>query len=228
MESQSVKVIRPAATLLLVRDGVRGIEVLTLKRSAAMRFLPGYLAFPGGAIDAQDEVTATSYWTGALQGQEQTDDATYAAGAIRECAEEVGWLCATTQGREMNLKLTEQSALLEGTTTVGGLLNAYDAKVFGNLLRFVGRWVTPAAMPARFDTRFFIYHVKGQAMPVHMQSAENEWIQWHRPEDLLARIESATERAVPPTIAMLKALVQCGRAKACFETMAVPGPTPEP
>jgi 8-oxo-dGTP pyrophosphatase MutT (NUDIX family) len=45
---------RPAATLILARPAERGVEVLVLTRGSANPFLPGYTAFPGGAIDPED------------------------------------------------------------------------------------------------------------------------------------------------------------------------------
>lgn len=66
--------IRPAATVILLRDGERGLEVLVQRRSAAMAFAPGAYAFPGGAVDPEDE-----------QGG---DPARHAA--VRELREEAG------------------------------------------------------------------------------------------------------------------------------------------
>ena len=41
--------IRKAASVIAVRDAADGPEVLVVERSAASRFLPGYVVFPGGA-----------------------------------------------------------------------------------------------------------------------------------------------------------------------------------
>ena len=46
--------IRRAASLLAGRDGETGLELLVLERSAGSRFLPGYVAFPGGSVDEDD------------------------------------------------------------------------------------------------------------------------------------------------------------------------------
>lgn len=39
---------RPAATVLLLRDGDAGLEVLMTRRSANASFVPGAYVFPGG------------------------------------------------------------------------------------------------------------------------------------------------------------------------------------
>lgn len=47
---------RQAATVILLRDGERGVEVLLVKRNEAARFMGGVWVFPGGAVDAADGV----------------------------------------------------------------------------------------------------------------------------------------------------------------------------
>lgn len=68
---------RPAATVLLVRDGVDGLEVLMIRRNASTAF-GGMWAFPGGVIEAAD-----------ASGAADTLDAARRA-AAREALEEVG------------------------------------------------------------------------------------------------------------------------------------------
>lgn len=50
--------IRQAATLILLRDGAPGLEVLLLQRSTAVDFSPGAWVFPGGRVDAEDLLAA--------------------------------------------------------------------------------------------------------------------------------------------------------------------------
>jgi 8-oxo-dGTP pyrophosphatase MutT (NUDIX family) len=44
----------PAATVVLVRDGERGLETLMLKRDSRLAFAGGAWVFPGGRIDDED------------------------------------------------------------------------------------------------------------------------------------------------------------------------------
>jgi 8-oxo-dGTP pyrophosphatase MutT (NUDIX family) len=46
--------VRPAATVILLRDGLDGLEVLLLRRSAELAFHGGSWVFPGGRVDAED------------------------------------------------------------------------------------------------------------------------------------------------------------------------------
>jgi 8-oxo-dGTP pyrophosphatase MutT (NUDIX family) len=46
---------RPAASLILLRDGPDGPEVLLVERNPAQRFMGGAWVFPGGAVDGDGE-----------------------------------------------------------------------------------------------------------------------------------------------------------------------------
>lgn len=69
----------PAATVVLLRDGARGLEVLYLQRSASVDFHGGAWVFPGGRIDPEDY-------------RDRADDVEAAArrAAAREAREEAG------------------------------------------------------------------------------------------------------------------------------------------
>ncbi len=45
---------RPAAAVILLRDGDRGLEVLLVQRNPASRFAPAAWVFPGGAVRDND------------------------------------------------------------------------------------------------------------------------------------------------------------------------------
>ena len=76
---------RPAATLILVRNGGRhgdrGLETLMVQRNPAARFMPGVWVFPGGAVDAVDRESATG---------DELGEAAHRACARRELGEEAG------------------------------------------------------------------------------------------------------------------------------------------
>jgi 8-oxo-dGTP pyrophosphatase MutT (NUDIX family) len=65
---------RQAASVIVLRGGDAGLEVLLLRRNPAARFMPGAWVFPGGAVDAH----------------EGEGDAAHRAAAVREVEEEAG------------------------------------------------------------------------------------------------------------------------------------------
>jgi 8-oxo-dGTP pyrophosphatase MutT (NUDIX family) len=69
----------PAATIVFLRDG-EGLEVLLVKRSSDLAFAGGMWVFPGGRVDAGDEVAADR--------RDPLGPARHAA--VREAKEEVG------------------------------------------------------------------------------------------------------------------------------------------
>jgi 8-oxo-dGTP pyrophosphatase MutT (NUDIX family) len=71
---------RVAASVIVVRDGGGGIELLLVQRNPAARFMGGVWVFPGGAVDPGD---------GAADDPEGLEHALRAA-AEREVAEEAG------------------------------------------------------------------------------------------------------------------------------------------
>ena len=70
----------PAASVVLLRDGTAGPEILYLRRNPNLRFMGGYWVFPGGRVDAADYTKAP---VGDLHGPARQ-------AAVREAAEESG------------------------------------------------------------------------------------------------------------------------------------------
>lgn len=76
----------PAATIIPLREGGPGLEVLMLRRDTKLRFAAGSWVFPGGRIDDEDFATAPA-------GETPTEDELEAAARVavtRELAEEAG------------------------------------------------------------------------------------------------------------------------------------------
>lgn len=80
MTERVAAIAHPAATVVLLRDGPGGCEVLLVRRNAQLAFHGGAWVFPGGRIDPEDYLAA------------RPDDVVAAArqGATREAREEAG------------------------------------------------------------------------------------------------------------------------------------------
>jgi 8-oxo-dGTP pyrophosphatase MutT (NUDIX family) len=86
--------IRPAATVILLRDGSDGIEVWLQQRSAALVFAAGMHAFPGGRVDVGEPTDSVVHDVAHEQAIWGDHDAItvreHLAAAVRETFEESG------------------------------------------------------------------------------------------------------------------------------------------
>ncbi|HYO36512.1 MAG TPA: NUDIX hydrolase, partial [Geodermatophilus sp.] len=91
---------RPAATVLLLRDGAAGLEVHLLRRTRGMPFAGGMTAYPGGGVDPRDgdvdvawSGPAPAEWAASL-GCDERVARELGCAAVRETFEEAGVLLA--------------------------------------------------------------------------------------------------------------------------------------
>lgn len=87
--------VRPAATVVVLRDGADGLEVWLQQRATTLAFAAGMYAFPGGAVDPEDATASLSGTDFDVQrriwGDEDEEGArSHLAAAVRETAEECG------------------------------------------------------------------------------------------------------------------------------------------
>lgn len=125
--------IRPAATVVLWRDGADGPQVLMGQRGEGAVFMPSKFVFPGGRVDDEDALTPRSGFLTPNCARRLTlsvpPDApapeTLVATALRELTEETG----------LNLAGMEHPSL-----------------------KFIFRAITPPGRTRRFDARFLLAH----------------------------------------------------------------------
>ena len=187
---------RPAATIVLVRPGSSGLEVLLTHRPATMAFAPDMQVFPGGRVDEADDDAglATRSVLSADAAAERlggdlppaTALAAYIA-AIREAFEEVGVLLADhSMGATMPASEVElaRARLLVDPGSFPAIAASLDLRLRTDLLVPLSRWVTPPSMPRRFDARFFAAEFPAGAA-VTLVGDEVSAQAWHRPSDAL-------------------------------------------
>ena len=187
--------IRDAASAVVARDTEQGLEVLVLERSAASRFLPGYVAFPGGSTDPEDRELARR-WFG-------TPDEARRACAIRELAEEV------------SLVLT-RSGLGQGDE-LGGVDAAPPS---ADQLREIAHWVAPPSVPVRFDARYFAVRASEGLEPVPdgVETADAWWIS---PARLVEDWTAGRRRLYWPTFFTVTEISGCRSVDDLFELRIV-------
>jgi glyoxylase-like metal-dependent hydrolase (beta-lactamase superfamily II)/8-oxo-dGTP pyrophosphatase MutT (NUDIX family) len=148
---------RPAATVVLLRPGPDGLEVLLTHRPTTMAFAADMHVFPGGAVDAGDTVLAADLGVDVFQ-----------AAAIRELFEEAGVLLADPAADappSAQALAAARAALLERTADLRATTAALGVRLRPDLLAPLSRWVTPPFVPRRFDVRFFAAELPVGAEP---------------------------------------------------------------
>jgi 8-oxo-dGTP pyrophosphatase MutT (NUDIX family) len=178
--------IRKAASVIVARDGAGGLEVLVLERGAASRFLPGYVAFPGGAADEADAALAEEWFGSATESAR--------ACAVRELLEEVG-LALTANG------------LVESRDRSAGSISASPPRV--EQLREVAHWVAPPQVPVRFDARYYATAAPG-GLRVVPDGGETADAWWASPRDLLEDWRTRRRSLFWPTYFTIREIAPCG------------------
>lgn len=200
---------RAAATIVVVRDGPRGIEVLLSRRAERGDHNSGAWVFPGGIVDPGDRRSH-----GCCAG---VDDAAasarlglpangldYYVAAVRECFEESGLLFATDRGGEL-VRLDDalgarlgawRGPLHRNERTLGEMCREFGLTLALDRLAYLSHWLTPLGRPKRFDTRFFIAAAPS-AQTAAFDGTEMVEQLWLRPAEALAR--AAELKLMTPT-----------------------------
>lgn len=192
--------LRPAATVLLLRDTPDGIEVLMTRRSMTASFAPGAYVFPGGGVDALDGAAHAQ----ATRRAGQSDlHLTQAIAAIRESFEELGILLARRSDGSMadagDIAALDRKAPFAAQCAARGLRLA-ASEVF-----VLAHWITDRDLPRRFDVPFLVARMPNSQNPVADEAEQFEPV-WVRPADALARHEAGSFFIIFPTIRTLERL----------------------
>ncbi len=197
---RAVAQARPAATLLLLRDGAQGLEVLMTRRSASASFAPGAYVFPGGGVDAADGMAFDVCQRRPGQSEELS---ARSVAAIRESFEELGILLAhRPDGRMADAsdvaRLDRHAPLAEQCRRSGHRL-AVD-HVF-----YLAHWITDRDLSRRFDVPFLVARMPQGQTPVADESEQFEPV-WVSPAEALQKHEAGQFFMIFPTIRTLERL----------------------
>lgn len=210
-----VLIPRPASTIMPLRDGVDGVEVLLVRRNLNSDFVGGAYVFPGGAVDIgdsalADRVVGLNDRTASERLGLTTGGLAYYVAALRELFEEAGLLLVTGPGgatspsdaaglarwrEDLNARRRTFQDLLE---TTGLVLDLRD-------VAYLSHWVTPVGPPRRFDTRFFMVEAPSDQVAGH-DEGETVAHCWMRPRDALAAAADGTITMILPTIRNLETI----------------------
>lgn len=211
---------RPAATVLVVRDGARGVEVFMQTRAATMAFAPNMMVFPGGGVDARDEVVETAWsgptpeeWSARMPGTTPASAQQLVLAAAREVFEETGVLLAAhPDGRPVSEAEASAPGIEEGRRRVDArelsfseFLAEQGLTVRSECLAVRDHWTTPECEPRRYDTWFFAARIPEGQEPDDGTS-EAVSASWEVPARVLDRLAADPGLMLPPTIAALEEL----------------------
>jgi 8-oxo-dGTP pyrophosphatase MutT (NUDIX family) len=220
-------VIRPAATVMLVRDaanpesGGSALEVLMVRRNLQSDFVGGAYVFPGGAVDPLDggpEAEALSQGRADVEASIllgiESGGLAYWVAALRETFEEAGLLLATRPAgppllagdEEEEARFVAERALVnKGSRRFLDLCRDEKLQLLVGDVHYFAHWITPRGAPRRYDTRFFV-----AAAPLGQQAAHDagETIAdtWISPRRALEGHRKGVFELIFPTIRNLQAI----------------------
>lgn len=205
---------KPAATLVILRDGIDGLNVFMVQRAGTMAFGANAFVFPGGKVDDADAV---------LAGDDPLGD--YRCAALREAFEECGLLLVKQAGRALSAQRQKAYAphrdrVLEGAIAFHKFLEQNNLQPLPESLIYIGRWITPDHLPKRFDARFFAT-IAPEGQVLDHDGYECVHSEWVRPAHLLARAETGDVYLMPPTFHVLTDLAQWENARDALAALTV-------
>jgi len=222
--------LRHAATVIVVRESEDGFEVLLLRRSKALDFAADAYVFPGGSVDTEDRLVwedglAKVSNPESLASQLNLDVTTamsHYVAAIREVFEETGILLAHPRPSFLQ---SARGELLANKITFHSVVSRHNLTLSLDRLTYVAHWITPEAVPKRFDTRFFFALVSRDDTATEDMSeiVAHEWI---TPENALARFQEGSLRLVLPTVRNIEFLAKHRTLAELTTAVAQLGPIP--
>ena len=216
--------VKPAATVLLVRDAdAGGVEVFMLRRTFNAAFASGMFVFPGGKVDDVDGVDEIAELCDGLTDAHASSllgiangGLAYWVACIRECFEEAGVLLARHETTGDVVRFdddataqrfeVERENIHDGSVALLDLCKREGLRLTTDDIHYVSHWITPMGEKRRFDTRFFIARAPQAQEPLHDdgETIESFWIS---PQEAIERAHERDLMLMPPTKANIEFLL---------------------
>jgi glyoxylase-like metal-dependent hydrolase (beta-lactamase superfamily II)/8-oxo-dGTP pyrophosphatase MutT (NUDIX family) len=194
--------IAKAASIILAK-GSGSSELFLVRRTEKLRFFGGFFVFPGGKVSPADGEIP-------LVGEERSavSSELYVA-AARELFEETGVLIARRSDGSFpasgEVLQYLRRKMIEEDLPFAQVLARLDATLRSEDFLLLGGLTTPAFVPTRFDTTFFLaYQPPNQQAEVW--PGELEEGEWTTPAALLDRWTRGECLVSPPTVAILETI----------------------
>lgn len=215
---------RHAATVILLREERGSLEALLTRRHEQMAFMGGMWVFPGGTLCPADTSSAALALIAEpeklgcerfadLQGQPLPKSLCLglALAGCRETFEETGVLLATTAdghdvGGELLARMHERRrAIVSQPELFATFLQEAHLRIDARSLLYWAHWITPSAVPKRFDTRFFIARLPPEQVPA-IDAIEATDMVWMTPAAVITAARDDAMTLSPPTLFSLMEL----------------------
>jgi glyoxylase-like metal-dependent hydrolase (beta-lactamase superfamily II)/8-oxo-dGTP pyrophosphatase MutT (NUDIX family) len=222
--------VRPSAAIVLWRrNAKKQIEVFWVRRSAILRFMGGWHAFPGGGIGAIDLSIPVQGKPIGVDAAYEHEDVPGADGlelratlidgllscAVRELFEETGVLLHTGETQPSNEELGDaRRKLLDRKSSFDETLAGLGVKLDASQLTYAGRWITPPFSTIRFDARFFLLEwPQDQPVQPEIWAGELDQGTWITPAEALQGWRRAEVLVPQPVLHILRVLHEDGPEK---------------
>lgn len=226
--NRAKKIVQPkyAATVILLResrDVAVPFEILLVRRHAKSRFCSEFHVYPGGMLDDAD-------WVPEIEGLCTGMDCRTAgslmldlpplkalgswAAGIRETFEEVGILLAyDSSGALLSFQSPEdrkrfqayRKEMSTGRLRLQDMLETEGLKLAADRLFYFSHWITPEALPLRYNVRFFVARTPQCQEALHDGYELTDHI-WLSPAQALRAYKQGEIALVLPTISTLAEL----------------------
>jgi 8-oxo-dGTP pyrophosphatase MutT (NUDIX family) len=208
MTNTRSEAIRPAASIVLVRDAEAGLEVYMLERHQGQGVaFAGALVFPGGKVDTAD---ADPRWGSLAPGVPSEPERRFWIAAVRETFEESGLLLARRDGADTFVDAPTAHRIVAearrgGGIDFAGVLRRERLHLAVDRMLHFGHWITPPWQAKRFDTHFFLTVAPVDQIEAFdgTESAEGFWI---RPQAALDELAAGKRTMVAVTRLTLELL----------------------
>jgi glyoxylase-like metal-dependent hydrolase (beta-lactamase superfamily II)/8-oxo-dGTP pyrophosphatase MutT (NUDIX family) len=211
--------VRQAATVVVLRRGDAGMQVLLMRRAPREGDIhSGASVFPGGLLETAD-AEGCALCSGLDDAQASarlglpSGGLAYWFAALRECFEEAGLLYAAAQDRshldaaQLAQIATQRDALNRRQVTMGSICQSFGIHLAADRIAYLDHWLTPPGVPKRYDTRFFVTEAP-ELQVASQDDHETDAQLWLTPAEGLARRKEL--KLAPPTYKILELLQRLG------------------
>ncbi len=171
---------RTAAACILVRGDAP--EVLLARRNSTLRFMAGHHVFPGGRCDDGETARRVVHASDLIHARA-------IQAAAREVFEETGILCVRGTLPPQDIVRQARRRVLAEELDFSEFLEQHSLAIDADDFSPGGDWLTPAGLPIRFQTNYFLHRVRddqqeelieGEIVGLDWMTAAEARNQWHR------------------------------------------------